>query len=305
MFSRLIVVCILACLMGPASAGPLTWFRTAGSAKTAQASLKDAIEVMSKGKGDLAIKHFRRISLKWPESPEAVMALQRMAKLQEKRDVGDAFKTYQILVDRHAGKFNFEEVLLAQLKIAGLVQNKKTGASRFLPGLHNEKKAIPLYELVIQNAPSWQRSAEAQFLVGVIHQSEAEYESAIGAYRKVIENFPESEFEERAAFFQVQCFHKLAVKRNTQRELDSAWVYVNRFIEKHPESDFTEQAIQVKQNLFNVLAKKSWEIAQYYDKTVTKPAAALVAYRHFVEKYPGANQVNQAKKRIRELSEDE
>ena len=299
---------VLLVLLTAATGGQgFDWFGlsdTAGSAKTPGKALEDGMEVLREGKGGLALKHFRRIAVKWPESPEAVMALHRMARIETRDDPEDAFENYQIMIDRHAGKFDFEEVLEAQMAIAARIQQQRSTASRFIPGLHNSKKAIPFYETIIGNAPSWDRSAEAQYLVGVIHQSNGDLPDAVAAYRKLLSNNPESEFAERAEFYQCECLHQIAMKKKKQRELDSAWVFINRFLENHPESDFTDKATAFKNEIYETLAQAAYDIALYYDHTVNRPDAALVAYRKFVTTYPGSKHIKTAVERIRELSHE-
>lgn len=275
----------------------------AGKATTASAALAEAIAVQREGNAKSAIKYFRRVAVKWPEAPEAALALRSIADIQLEKSPEKAFVTYQILIDRHAGKFDFEEILDQQMEIASAIQGEKSIGARYIPGLHNEAKAIPYYEQIIRNAPAWDRSSEAQYIIGVIFQSDKEYFDATQAYRRFLEEYPGSELVERASFHMAECYYEIAKGRSTERQIENAYVHLNRFLEKFDGSEFTPKAFEYKQEVYEMLAENAFEVGQYYDKK-KRYESAVVSYREFVNRYPAAKQVPAAMKRIRELDPD-
>jgi len=279
-------------------------FGMAGKAKSPTAALNDAATVLEKGKTKLAIRHLTRVAVKWPESPQARIALKTMAELQETKNPEKAFITYQILIDRYAGKFDFEEVLEKQMDIAGGIQSEKSMGARFIPGLHNQAKAIPYYEQIISNAPAWDRSAEAQYIIGVIYQSDKDFYDATESYRRVLEEYPKSEFIERAMFYQAECYYKIATGRSTERQVENAYVYLGRFLDNYDGSEFTPTAFEYKSEVYDKLAEAAFEVAVYYDTRTKRQDSALVSYREFVSRFPAAKQVAIANQRIQELSSD-
>lgn len=279
-------------------------FAMAGKAKTPTAALDEAATILEKGKTKQAIRHLTRVAVKWPESPQARIALKTMAELQESKNPEKAFITYQILIDRYAGKFDFEEVLEKQMDIAGGIQSEKSMGARLIPGLHNQAKAIPYYQQIISNAPAWDRSAEAQYIIGVIYQSDKDFYDATESYRRVLEEYPNSAFIERAMFYQAECYYKIATGRSTERQVENAYVYLGRFLDNYDGSEFTPTAFEYKSEVYDKLAEAAFEVAVYYDTRTKRQDSALVSYREFVNRFPAAKQVALANQRIRELSSD-
>ena len=282
----------------------LSGFSMAGKAKTPTAALEEAATVLEKGQTKKAIRHLTRVAVKWPESPQARIALRTMAELQETKNPEKAFITYQILIDRYAGKFDFEEVLEKQMNIAGGIQSEKSMGARLIPGLHNQSKAIPYYEQIISNAPAWDRSAEAQYIIGVIYHSDKDFYDATESYRRVLEEYPDSEFVERAMFYQAECYYKIANGRSTERQVENAYVYLGRFLDNYDGSEFTPTAFEYKSEIYDKLAEAAFEVAVYYDTRTKRQDSALVSYREFVSRFPAAKQVAFANQRIRELGSD-
>jgi len=279
-------------------------FAMAGKAKTPTAALEDAAAILEKGKTKAAIRHFTRVAVKWPESPQARVALRTMAELQEGKNPEKAFITYQILIDRYAGKFDFEEVLEKQMDIAGGIQSEKSAGARLISGLHNPAKAIPYYQQIISNAPAWDRAAEAQYIIGEIYQSDKDFYDATEAYRRVLEEYGDSEFVERAMFYQAECYYKIATGRATERQVENAYVYLGRFLDNYDDSEFTPSAFDYKSEIYDKLAEAAFEVAVYYDTRTKRQDSALVSYREFVNRFPAAKQVAIANQRIAELSSD-
>lgn len=240
----------------------------------------------------------------WPDSSRAAAAQFALAKIQQKRGKYDAaFKEYQYLVDNYPGQFRYPEVLDLQFQIASYLMQAKVGKWLFLPGFSAPERAIPLFEQIIRNAPSWERAPEAQFNIGRIREINGETEEAIAAYEVLQNRYPSSPWAQQAGFREASCLYLLSdQRRNDENALNAARSALAAFIRTYPSSPDVATAETCLRTLNTRLATLVYERARYYDLLARKPEAALQAYEDFVKNFPHSDLVENARARIEELS---
>jgi len=257
------------------------------------------------GKRREAEKQYRELVHEWPQSPEAPLAQMAYAGLLEERGKHRrAFEECQYLIEFYTGSFPYQGVLERQFRIAHQVMTGRQGKLIFLRGFEAPERAIPMFRKIVENAPSWKKAAEAQYLVGVILEGDHEYAEAVVAYERAMTRYPESEFASEGEFRRAVSLYKLADKRpRDEKSCRVALTALSRFLNRYADSDNAQSADQYRQALQERLTALYYERAVFYDRAARRPRAALIAYRDFVQQCPSAEQIPAVKARIEQLLE--
>jgi tetratricopeptide (TPR) repeat protein len=265
--------------------------------------LVHAQELEAKGRLRKAGRQYRALVHEWHDTPEAVKAQHAYAGLLETRGKYDAaFIEFQYLVDFYSGRFDYADVLDHQFRIANQVMTRRYGGLLFLPGFESPERALPLFEQIAENAPTWERGPEVQFYIGWILEEDKQYQEAVRAYDKLRQRWPRSELAVTAAFGGTRCLVRVADKSprdevGCQRALEA----LAGFIRDYPDDPHVEPTTIERDRLTDRLVTMHYERAAYYDHIAKKPESALIAYADFLRRFPYADQAEGVSARVREL----
>ena len=92
-----------------------------------------------------------------------------------------------------------------------------------------------MYEAFINRNPADKRAAQGQLLIGEAYFAEGKFANAIGAYTKVVDNFPKSEEVESAMFKNGQAFFAL-------KYCGDARIYFQELIRRYPKTEWKKDA---------------------------------------------------------------
>jgi len=256
------------------------------------------------GQTRAAMRQYRALIVRWPESPESATAQYQYAEhLYRTKDYEAAFDEYQKLFDRHAGFFPYLETLDRQFEIATHLMRTRKGRFLFLPGFAAPERAVPRFEKILANGPRWDRAAESQYLIGRAHEMALQYEEAIEAYMTTQQKHPESPFAEQASFGAAQCYFWLADENpSNDNIIESAWGALTLFLNKYPKSEHARVAAEYRQTVYRHRARLAYERAYFYDRVAHKPQAALLEYRALVGQFPHSDWTGLAQIRIEALA---
>jgi tetratricopeptide (TPR) repeat protein len=268
-----------------------------------EAQWKYVQDLDREGKTRLASKQALALRLFWPHSPEAPQAQMLTARLLERRNhLQEAFDAYQYLLDHYVGHFEFNAVIDRQMQIAKTIMETKKGKFLFMPGFAAPERAVPMFEKIVASAPEGHCAAEAFFLTGVAHERVYEYDKAIEAYFTALNRFPDGEFAEKSAYAQAQCHIKISNDApHDNRALDIARAACELFLQRYPASAHRAALEADLARLHERQVQNAFALANYYDRILRKPAAALIEYKTFVALYPNAAEVPAAQLRIEQL----
>lgn len=284
-----------------------SWFSFNKPAKTTPAAqMEYAQSLLKQKKLNKAAKAFRALSMTWPGSAEAPMAIWAYAKILDNRgDTLDAFDEYQKLMENYSGRFpDYEKALSRQFEIATNLMYTKKAQFLFLPGFDAPERAIPYLEKVVRNGPRSPHAPEAQYLIGVANELNFEYELAVVSYIATLHRYPLSPFAEKAAFGRARALHEITVNYpNDAEALDEAWAGVMVFLRAYPNSVHAAEVTAMRDNLLQRKADQSFAIANFYDRKAKKPAAAVESYERFLEQFPRSDNTEVARERISVLAD--
>ncbi len=281
------------------------WYRSPSCA-TAAEQMKLAEQFHREKRYRKAANAYQALVYAWPDSPEAPLAQFALARVQEERELyNKAFDEYQYLFDYYPGQFDYRDVLSRQFKIANYLMSTRKGSFLFFPGFEAPERAIPLFEKIIQNAPTWDYAATCQLNIGIIHELNEEEEEAVAAFEIVQNRYNDETILAQASFREAQCLTTLYRNRpNDENSCNAARAALVQFIRTYPGHENVPESRTTLSKLNDEQVRRAFELARYYDQIARRPKAALIAYEEFLRKYASHDCAGVARQRIEILRKD-
>jgi outer membrane protein assembly factor BamD (BamD/ComL family) len=258
----------------------------------------------SAGKLRQARHQYDALVRKWHGSAEAAEAQLRYATLLEETGYyEDAFSEYEYLEKYFPGTFDFDKIFQRQLAIAKHVMESRYGGFLIFPGSKGTYRALPMFKKLFELAPYSPYAPEILFNTGLIHEENGDYREAIEVYEKILRNYAESEFSEKASFRRVYCLMKIFQKKPrdevNSREVASAGAeYLARYPDGLNAKEVKGYLDKAKKHIENM----DFEKAVFYEKhDSNNPRSAIIAYNEFIRKYPYSPLAEKAFERIKVL----
>lgn len=278
---------------------------TQGASGEAEGLYQKAKSLDDSGKPDKAVKLYARVADDFPMSPSAANARFRQAEILEQQgEIFDSFKAYQQFLQRYQSSNQYSKALNSQVRMAQSVADGKVKSS-FL-GMKSKistKEIVEMLGELRDNAPRSEISANAQFKIGEIYQSEKEYKESIDAYRKLVRDQPDTRQAAEALFRVGIVFLEQADAGNhNQATLDLAGEALNDYLLQYPSHSKNAEAKRLLASLQSRDLNRSLEIAKFYDRT-GQTESAKVYYRDIVKSSKSGSDHDYAKSRLKELGE--
>ncbi|MCX8064388.1 MAG: outer membrane protein assembly factor BamD [Candidatus Hydrogenedentes bacterium] len=200
----------------------------------------------------------------------------------------DASREFQKLVSNYPESKLYQDAIKKMFEIGDKLYEKGTKKrSRFLSLFKKKplKQAIEVYSGVVSNQPFMPGSAEAQYKIGLCHQARKEYLEASYEYKKVIENYPQSEWIDDARYSLAKCYYETSSPpQYDQSKSELAIEAVDEFIRNHPDDPKCEELKKIRAEMREKIAEQKYIIAQFYEKKRAFNSARIY-YKLISEKY--------------------
>lgn len=275
------------------------------SKDTAVEQMSYASSLQEQGRLRAAAKAFNAVVHAWPDSAEAAAAQLAYARiLRERGNREKAFREYQYLIEHYAGSFQHDAVLSEQLEIAKAIMDHRRGRFLFLPGFTNPKRAIPLFNVIIDNGPNWSAIPEIRLLIGQIYQESGDYVEAVSAYEDVIIHHGRHALAREAIFGKAVCLEKISRKNpRDEQKIRVALQALYAALREDLPSAQSDQAQMLAESLQAKRENLYYKQAAFYDREGQSAKAALLGYRDFLQRFPNSDKAEQVRERIRILEE--
>lgn len=249
-----------------------------------------------------AAKEFLRLLQAFPRSELAPEALYLAGVSYELLNrPSEAFATYKRLVEVYPFSPRFKEAIEREFAIGESFFSGKRLKLLGPVSLPSLDKAIEIYQHVVDQAPYGEYGALAHFRLGECYRKQQRFEEASRAFQKVIQEYPNSDWVEKAQFNVAFCAHRLSLKPSyDQSATDEAIAWFEEFIQHHPESDLIPEARDSLRQLREFKAQGLYEIAHFYE-IQGSPASALIYYRQIAERYADSTEAAKALAKVTEL----
>jgi outer membrane protein assembly factor BamD len=199
-----------------------------------------------------------------------------------------AAKDYQQVVSKHPESTLFNDVIAKQYEIGDHFYEKGQKREQRRFGLFAKapyKKAIDVYGMVIQNQPFTDAAAQAQYKLGLCHFARDEYVEAAYEYRRVVEDYANSDWVDEAGYGLAQTYYTSSLPPDyDQTPSKLAIEAIDDFKARFPGDQRVGDLEQKRGEMRERIAKQRFNTAKYYEKRRDFTAARLY-YEVVVEQF--------------------
>ncbi len=282
------------------------WIRGAGVARpTPKEQLHYAYELEKKSEFMDAARQYFLLVQNFPASDEAGVGLQRLARcLFEMENYWTSYKAIEQVIETYPNTGRMSDLVEIELRIARKLQTSQTPDILSSPKEandrdHNIRRSIQILSSVIEHDPYGPVAAEAYLYKGEGHLFLNEISAAKTAFETIRDEFPRSDFVERARLGILQC-DQLMGQANA-REVSEQMEVVREFErERGGDGEEMEEVESSIKQLNEVEAGKMMDQAEQYRRMGTRSGvqASEFLYKEIVRRYPGTPQAEDAMSRL-------
>lgn len=248
--------------------------------ETAELQLEYARSVMLEGDYKKALRETDKFEDYYADSPIADQNqfLRGDVRLQQGK-LEQAAKEYQQVVSKHPDSPMFNEVIAKQYEIGDHFYEKGQKREQRRFGLFAKapyKKAIDVYGMVIENQPFTPEAAQAQYKLGLCHFARDEYVEAAFEYRRVVEDYANSDWVDEASYGLAQTYYTSSLPPDydqtpSKLAIDAIDEFKARFPGDERVADLDQKRVEMRERI----AKQRLQTAQFYEKRRDFTAARL------------------------------
>ncbi len=283
------------------------WMQGAGVARpTPKEQLHYAYELEQRSEFMDAARQYFLLVQNFPASEEAGVGLQRLARcLFEMENYYTSYKAIEQVIETYPNTGRMSDLVEIELRIAKKLMVSQT--PDILSGREentrafNIRRALEILDAVIEHDPYGPVAAEAYLVKGEGHLFINEVAAARTAFETIRDEFPRSDFVERARLGILQCDsllgqaspRELAEQVEVVREAERERLAQNRPPEDVDEMDDVEHSIR---QLSEIEAGKMMEQAEQYRRMGTRKGvqSSEFLYKEIVRRYPDTPQAEEA-----------
>ena len=239
------------------------------------------------------IKRYRRAIRRYPESEFSARASYAIGELFEKiGEVEEASIAYMGVVENYPDSECFSPAIQDLYRIGRYLFNlEETGVLR-----NTYEQARKILRKILEVFPSVANAGEIQYKVAYCSLELGQYDEAASEFQKVIKDYPEEPFLEKAIYHLGVSFLKQSLPAERDQTMtDKAISEFTGFLSKYPESQFAEDAQEKMSILRGRRAKSLYRICLFHMKRKEK-RAFLFYCREIVGRFPDTEWAKRAKK---------
>ncbi len=288
------VVCIVKCIMATPSYGKWVWNKETGwmeSPSTAITTLeqryKYALSLLVEQKYVNAVKEFESIIKIEPTSEYAEVSQINIGWAYFLNgDYKRALKAYEKVLQKHPGTKRTKEILEKEYQV-GVAQMDT-----------NEEAAIAVFEKIIEKHPLGPVAPDAQVKIADAYFKLGQYEEALDAYEKFLENYPKNEW---IPYVQYQIpLTKVRHEKLQERNyglLVSAREGFEEYLISNPQGVHVGDAKRMIEEIRAIEAEREFNIGDFYLR-VKRPASAAMYFEFVINDFPGTIWAERASERL-------
>lgn len=319
MTSRLAALTIVLALVSGAASAQWVWTPETGRfvrmknlpKETPELQVEYTRSLLVEGDYDKAFEETNKFDEFYPDSTYADenQFLRGQIRLGQKKYV-DAADEFQKVVTQYPESDRYDEVIEKEYEIADMLfdkgkqraEKRKKGfrpwqSARAINPFRRKplKHAIDVYTMVIQNQPFTPEAAKAQYKIGQAHFEREEYLEASFEFRRVIEDYPNSEWVKEASYELTRSYQEMALPPDydqapSQLAIDTIQEFKRRF----PDDPRIEEREEVEQDMRERIAQQRLSTAEYYERRA-EPFSARIYYQIAAYEFSGTEASEKAR----------
>ncbi len=272
---------------------------------------RTALETMNKARADeengersSAMSRYESVAKKYPNSIYAPEALYRAARIRmERKQYFKAFDAFQDVVSRYPNSPHFNEIIGEQYRIANaLVDGARPRYFGVIPGFKNRVKGIGYFEKIVETAPYSDYAPLALMNIAQGHQRLGQYDEAIDALDRMINDYPQSLLAPDA-YYKLAHTHAELVQGPyyDQASTRQAITYFEDFLILFPGDSNVPSVDKGLVDARNTFAQSKIKIGDFYFYKRNNYKAARVFYNEAITSYPESATATEARARLAEV----
>jgi len=250
-----------------------------------------------------AIREFKKLIKHYPRAREAPEAQYYTGIcLEEQGKIYDAFKSYQVVIDKYPFSERSGEIVDRQYEIGLTLLEGLSNRGKIRDSLSGANyNVIDVFRKVISNAPYGKKAAPSQYKIGLYLLEKELYQEARDEFEKVMNDYPDSKWSKAAKYqIAVTDSNRSTKAQYDQKVTQSAVEEFEDFVFENPDAELTQEAKVQIQALREKEAENSFLVARYYEKRKQYDAAKIY-YQTVVDEYRNTTWSKKALLKIQEL----
>ncbi len=191
----------------------------------------------------------------------------------------EASNSFQQLIAAYPDSDQYEASIQNQYKIGDnyYQRGEKLSGKKWHPFRNRPfKRAADVYTMVVDNQPFSPEAAEAQYKIGLCHYARKQYIDAAFEYRRVIEDYSDSDWINEASYGLAMCYYKASLSpAYDQTPSEMAVTAIDDFAARFPDDERTEELKEKRAEMQESIARQRLETARFYERRREFPAAKL------------------------------
>lgn len=233
----------------------------------------------------------------WADDNQFLRGEIKMAQEQ----YSDAANAFQQVVAVYPDSPLFDDVIAKQYEIGdrfferGEVNLAKDSLLAWRPFRKRPfRRAVDVYNMVIDNQPFTNEAAEAQYKIGLCHFTLEEYVEASFEYQRVIEDYAQSEWADDASYGLAMCYYESSMSPDYDQAPSLLAVEaIDTFDVKYPADGRGAELASIRTEMVERVAKQRLQTAQFYEKR-RRFKSARIYYNVVVDQFPGTAAASEA-----------
>lgn len=265
-----------------------------------KSQLAYAIDFFNQGNYKKARVEFQRLINSYSKSAEAAEAQYYIGRcLEELGDPYAAFKAYQKVIDKYPFSERITEIIKKEYDIGEKLLEQKVSVWQYISG--TQYPVMEVFRAVINNAPYSEYAPASYYKIGLFLKEMSSYSEAKEEFSKIVSEYPQSEWVERAKYQIALCDYKESLKPDyDQTSTKDAKEKFDEFVKANPETELSQQARDRIDKLREKEAESNYNIAKFYEKQKAYDSAKIY-YQYVIKVYPDSVWADLSRERLKIL----
>lgn len=256
--------------------------------------------------GDLRASRrlYRDVVRAYPESLYAAESLFQIGLIEERRrNWQSAFNAFQEIIDNHPNYGRFNRVIAAQFQVAdGLMQGNRVRFLGTLPIFRSPETAIGQFRRIIDNAPFSEFAPLSLMNIAILQRSRSQPVETIDALDRFINSYPRHFLLPDAYLLMAQTYASMVQGPDyDQGTTREAIAYYEDFLSQFPRSNLVGEAEKGLREMREMLGRSKLVMADWYFRYRSNYVAARILYSEVITLAAGTDAAERAQSQIERI----
>lgn len=211
-----------------------------------------------------------------------------------------AFQNYQKVIKDYPFSKRIDDIIKAEYELGQFFFKRSKATLMGMELMADVERGIEVFSAIIENTPYSTYADDAQYMIGLSYKKIMQYNDAVVAFQKLVQEYPTSDLLEKAKYEVAQCMYLESKKPDYDQETTDEAIEEFRKIAKGQDKKLQEQAEHTIHRLREKKAESIFKTADFYEKR-KKYRSAYIYYNEIVDKYGDTYCVPVVKERLKYL----